>query len=97
MPAGSVNVYTCQKCKGFTVTVDLVEGVTPFMIRCRAKQFMGGICDGMAESGFYRQPAPAAPAWEWYRPDAEEIERLDLGTREHVKQGGLLLRARAAS
>lgn len=31
-----INVYTCRECGGHTVTVDVDEGVTPFMIRCRA-------------------------------------------------------------
>lgn len=33
-----VNVYVCQKCGGHTVTVDVDEGVTPFMIGCHAKE-----------------------------------------------------------
>ena len=31
-----LNIYTCQICRNSIVTVDLVEGVTPFMIGCRA-------------------------------------------------------------
>ena len=31
-----INVYVCQKCGGLTVTVDVDEGVTPFMLGCRA-------------------------------------------------------------
>jgi len=30
------NIYICQKCRNSIVTVDLVDGVTPFMIACRA-------------------------------------------------------------
>lgn len=33
-----INVYVCQKCGGHTVTVDVDEGVTPFMIGCHAKE-----------------------------------------------------------
>ena len=34
-----INVYVCQKCGGYTVTVDVDEGVTPFMIGCHAREF----------------------------------------------------------
>ncbi len=30
------NIYICRSCGNSIVTVDLVEGVTPFMIGCRA-------------------------------------------------------------
>lgn len=33
-----INVYVCEKCHGHTVTVDVDEGVTPFMIGCHAKE-----------------------------------------------------------
>ena len=33
---GYKNIYTCPKCGGQTVTIDVDEGVTPFMLRCRA-------------------------------------------------------------
>ena len=33
-----VNVYVCRKCGDHTVTVDVDEGVTPFMIGCHAKE-----------------------------------------------------------
>lgn len=33
-----INVYVCEKCGGHTVTVDVDEGVTPFMIGCHAKE-----------------------------------------------------------
>lgn len=90
---GQENVYTCTKCGGFTTTIDRDEGVTPFMIRCRAKDG----CDGWAQSSFYpKGPRPAhipPPSIEWYRPSQEEIAGLDPAMREHVGKGGLLMRA----
>jgi hypothetical protein len=38
MSEARINVYVCQKCGGHTVTVDVDEGVTPFMIGCHARE-----------------------------------------------------------
>lgn len=35
MPAGLLNIYTCTNCLGQIVTIDRVDGTTPFMIGCR--------------------------------------------------------------
>lgn len=52
------NVYTCLKCRGFTVTLDVDEGVTSFMLNCRASGREGD-CDGMAVSAMYpKGPRP---------------------------------------
>lgn len=103
---GEENVYTCQKCGCFTVTIDTDEGVTPFMLDCRASGREGD-CDGMAESAFYpKGPRPAhipAPSWEWYkverwevigehRVETREYHNLDPGLKDHVDKGGLLIR-----
>ena len=95
------NVYTCQKCGGLTVTIDIDEGTTPFMIRCRAKDVFAlavPYCDGQAVSSFYpKGPRPAhipAPEWEWYRPDDDETSKQNAATKEHIERGGLLLRRR---
>jgi hypothetical protein len=97
------NVYVCEKCGGFTVTIDVDEGVTPFMIRCRAKDVVGNDailpgCKGNAVSSFYPEgPRPShiqEPAWEWYAPSSTEFESLDSATKDHVYSGGLILRAK---
>ena len=99
MSKGQENVYTCQKCGGYTVTIDRDEGTTPFMIRCRAKDE----CKGEAYSSFYpKGPRPAyipPPAWEWYRPtdtelllEVEKHPKSEAGIRQHVEMGGLLMR-----
>jgi hypothetical protein len=94
---GKENVYTCEKCGGFTVTVDLDEGVTPFMLDCRASGKEGD-CDGDAYSaGNPKRPWPPhipEPAWEWYRPTEAEARRLGRAWREHLKNGGLAIRKR---
>lgn len=90
---GEVNVYVCPKCKGHTVTVDLDDGVTPFMLGCRANGTTSG-CGGMAESSFYRPNFNhGPPAWEWYKPDQLELSNMrDANMLRHVAMGGLCLR-----
>lgn len=89
MSRGQVNVYTCPKCKGRTVTIDADDGVTPFMINCRS---VGGCHEEMAESSFYRVDQNLVPTYEWYRPVGDELAMLKGEMREHVDKGGLLLR-----
>lgn len=95
-----INVYTCGICKGRTVTVDLDEGVTPFLLGCRATGKEGD-CTGTAQSAMYRVPADSPPAdWEWYRPDDVELARIKKRSRslaEHVEHGGLVIRPRRAT
>jgi hypothetical protein len=87
---GKKNIYTCDKCKGNVVTVDIDRGVTPFMIECKA---MTG-CKGMMKSSLYRVFDQDMRAdYEWYRPSAIEIVESHL--QHHVDQGGLLLRKSA--
>ncbi len=87
------NVYTCHLCGVMQVTVDVDEGVTPFMVPCSTKE-----CMGPRTSAFYprapRPPSLPAPTHEWYKPAQEEISKLSDGNREHVLKGGLLLRKR---
>lgn len=97
-----INVYTCEKCGGETVTVDVDEGTTPYMLGCRAngkERPAPGACTGMAQSSFYQpRPGRAPPAWEWYRMTDEEAATLDRkwpGFLVHHKAGGLNIRARA--
>lgn len=102
------NCYRCEYgCINLTVDVD--EGTTPFMMKCRRrptperpidKSLLGidGECIGTATSCFYPKSArPAnlpAPEWEWYKPDAQETANLGDAERDHVEMGGLILRAR---
>lgn len=86
---GKVNVYTCEKCEGRTVTIDRDEGVTPFILRCRVTPR----CDGKATSCCYRPPpGTPPPTHEWYRPTEKEAKRSGEGMYEHFKAGGLFIR-----
>lgn len=87
-PTNPINVYQCEKCGGETVTIDREEGVTPFMIRCRANTE----CGGMMNSTFYMASQDLTPKFEWRKPTPVEYEKLDKATRkDHVDRGGLLL------
>ncbi len=92
------NVYVCRECGGHTVTIDIDEGVTPFLLGCRASGREGD-CKGKAESAFYpKGPRPAhipAPSWEWYKPAPDEYKWLSGPIKDHVDQGGLLIRKRS--
>lgn len=94
---GRENVYTCRNCGGHTVTIDVDEGVTPFLLDCRASGREGD-CDGIAQSACYpkglRPPQIPAPAWEWYKPSPSEARKLNRAMKQHVRAGGLLIRAR---
>lgn len=88
---GARNSYRCEKCQGTIVTVNLADGVTPFMVKCRA-HWPDTSCDGMAQSGFYRIDQSTPPGWGWHRPGEAELSNLAEDVREHVQRGGLLLR-----
>ena len=82
-----LNMYTCRECHGNIVTVDRDEGVTPFMLKCRA--WPG--CGGPMQSHFYRGVTEReTPTYEWFKPT--DLTGLDEGMREHVERGGLVLR-----
>ncbi|WP_414462937.1 hypothetical protein [Hyphomicrobium sp. DY-1] len=86
--APRLNLYQCKECLHIICTVDRDEGVTPFMLGCRAPS----PCRGWMESSFYRVFPGLKPTWEWYRPTDEERASLKPGEREHVERGGLLIR-----
>jgi GT2 family glycosyltransferase len=96
-PPNRINVYTCSKCGGYTVTIDIHEGVTPFMLCCRASGREGD-CRGMAESSLYPSGEKPSwipdPAWEWFKPVGPEYRKLNRAMREHVDKGGLDIRPR---
>jgi len=89
MSKGRKNVYVCGACGHRTVTIDVDEGTTPFMISCTE-------CDEAAYSQFYADESQdMTPTHEWRKPnDAERKELLKLSPEtltEHVDRGGLLL------
>lgn len=84
---GKKNIYTCERCHGHIVTVDIDDGVTPFMIACCARPR----CNGMMKSSMYRVfDQGMAASHEWYRPGP--TANLKPGEIDHVMRGGLLLR-----
>jgi hypothetical protein len=90
-----VNVYTCQKCGGKTITIDVHKGVTPFMLKCRASGRESD-CDGTSYSAMYRVPKELGliPMWEWFTPVGSEYNKLSDAMKEHIDKGGLDLRRR---
>lgn len=95
---GRMNVWACEECGTEVLCFDLHPGVTPFMVSHHA---LGDAdCPGMCRSHFYSGLSAAVardrlggPSHEWYRPSAGELSKADRHTREHVAQGGLLVRA----
>jgi hypothetical protein len=96
--AGQVNRYDCQSCGDHIVTVNVVEGVTPFMISHRDDA--GSVaCSGRMYSCFYRVDQDLEPTHEWYRPTRKQVVRrfrrqpdVLASMLEHVEKGGLDLR-----
>jgi len=85
---GRKNVYICQTCRYAAVTVHRDDGVAPFMIPCISRTS----CKGLAQSTFYQVHTDLEPIGEWYYPAKEELAGKDEATKQHVKNGGLLLR-----
>ena len=85
---GRLNMYTCDTCHGFIVTINRVEGTTPMELTCRATPG----CHGLSESSWYRVSPALVPDHEWYRPTGDEYARLSPGMRDHVDRGGLDIR-----
>ena len=101
------NHYLCERCVGVTIARQDDEGVTPFMLRCRAKDVVvdGNLvhgCEGIAESCFYNcsQSNTQHPNVIFYRPTPEEaiaiINQMPshhrAGMLEHYEKGGALLK-----
>lgn len=86
---GKKNIYECPKGHQ-TVTVDVDDGVTPMMLRCRQKADEKHNCTEMARSSFYSVDQLLTAEYEWYKPAS--LKGLNSAEREHVKRGGLLLR-----
>lgn len=87
------NIYTCPAGHD-TITVDVDEGVTPMMLRCRQRVADGKHnCTEMARSHFYNltpEELKRDPEYEWFKPAS--LKGLSPQMKEHVKMGGLELR-----
>jgi len=87
---GRKNIYTCQECGGHLITKDLVPGTTPFIIACQVTHG----CPGRMQSSMYRVFDPddkLGHTHEWYKPILTSA--MSPSTMDHVRKGGLLLRA----
>lgn len=89
---GEVNAWRCPDCGRSTVAVHVDDGVTPFLLGCRATEG----CRGRAVSAMYRPTADerASVAWEWYRPSERWARRKGPEMLDHVRMGGLAIRTR---
>ena len=84
--AGMKNRYVCDTCGKGVVTVNINDGVTPFMILCKATKG----CRGMMRSSFYQVPQDLPAQFEWFKP--ESLKGYSREMREHIQNGGLDLR-----
>lgn len=86
---GRKNLYLCETCGHGFVSIDLDEGVAPFMSPCLN-------CAAMAHSMQYCAPqamlADMTPAVEWYRPNSRAFARARPALKAHIEQGGLVAR-----
>ncbi|GGE30296.1 hypothetical protein GCM10011360_17900 [Primorskyibacter flagellatus] len=82
---GKKNVYLCPDCGHGFVTMDSVEGVTPFMTGCLN-------CQSMAQSLMYKIPQQVLgnPAVYWIRPPMDEWDKYSVHVRDHLSRGGLI-------
>lgn len=93
---GRENVYTCEDCRGWIVTIDRDPGVTPMFLGCRVPQPTTSEppCQGrMVSAGYPKGPKPPqyGPAtWEWFRPDT--VKGMEPAMARHIMDGGLELR-----
>lgn len=91
------NAYRCDRCHGYTVTLDVDRGTTPARLGCRATEGCAGHAVSLGYPAEWPAGVPTAPRWEWYRPDAAACDRIraaDPGMWQHVEAGGLLIRPR---
>lgn len=96
------NYYRCEECRGFFVTVDVDQGVTPEFTKCKVQtDTRPNGCGGRMKSAHYPQTTdwrviiPKVANAEWYKPGADELERLSRRFKmlhRHALNDGLLLR-----
>lgn len=79
-----INVYQCRNGHQ-SITEDVADGVTPMIIGCLAEG-----CRESATSRWYMVDQTLKATHEWYLPVS--FRHVSRAEREHVRQGGLLLR-----
>lgn len=86
---GRKNMYQCDTCGGVIVTVHRQHGVTPMFLNCRATN---GCAGSMASAMYAPVPEMFTPTHEWYVPTVDELQQMNREMREHIEQGGLMIR-----
>jgi hypothetical protein len=79
MPQHKVNSYVCPACRRETITRDIHEGTTPFLMACPK------CSEGLAQSSIYRCNQFQDAEVLWIRPTTGELVQSD-----HVQKGGLI-------
>lgn len=82
---GEYNLYECNKCNNYKVTLYKDKGVTPFIMRCKC----GG--DMMHTKSSKQAPPSYVKVYNWVRPNLEQTMSLSEGMRNHILNGGLIL------
>lgn len=83
---GEYNLYECNKCNNYKVTLYKDKGVTPFIMRCKC----GG--DMMHTKSSKQAPPSYVKVHNWVRPSLEQTMSLSEGMRNHILNGGLIYR-----
>lgn len=102
---GALNAWFDPECGQATFAIQVAHGVTPMFLACRATDGCPGTAASLMypwertatysrtrEDGTISPQVAERVRWEWYRPDGQAILELPREAREHVGQGGLLLR-----
>ena len=79
---GEYNLYECNKCNNYKVTLYKDKGVTPFIMRCKC----GG--DMMHTKSSKQAPPSYVKVYNWVRPNLEQTMSLSEGMRNHILHGG---------
>lgn len=103
-----LNAWRCEVCKFPFIAYDRHPGTTPMLVAHQTLEPESD-CHGSCVSVFYNREGiwraaidlgqggqQIQPSHEWYRPSATELRGESPVTRDHVMQGGLLVRAVAA-
>lgn len=80
-----MNLYECNKCNNYKVTLYKDKGVTPFIMRCKC----GG--DMMHTKSSKQAPPSYVKVHNWVRPSLEQTMSLSESMRNHILNGGLIL------
>lgn len=81
---GTVDLYACKKCGRSLTSTYVDKGVTPFMLKCKCGHFMTHTRTVYGTSNYNIDI-------KWVRPTYEQFLCLSEATREHIKNGGLIM------